>query len=100
MFCADAVADPVAGLWAAREALIALRSNRGSLIDVPMAAVARVARGNARAREEEAEFGDGQWVLDGIAVAPPRARTPVGPAATFGAHTAKVMGEIGVVRWD
>jgi hypothetical protein len=100
MFCADAVADAVTGLWAARETMVALGSNGGSLVDVPMAAVTRRARGNERAQERAAEPRDGRWFLDGIAVAPPRARSPVGPAAAFGSDTAKVMGEIGVVRWD
>jgi crotonobetainyl-CoA:carnitine CoA-transferase CaiB-like acyl-CoA transferase len=99
-FCADAVSDPIAGIWAARAALTALRSGGGSLVDVPMAAVTRLARGNERAAERAAELRDGRWFLDGVAVAPPRARSPVGPAAAFGAHTAKVMGEIGVERWD
>jgi hypothetical protein len=99
-FCADAVADPVAGLWAARAALLALRSHGGSLVDVPMAAVTCLARGAERAEERAAEVRDGEWFLDGVAVAPPRARSPVGSAAPLGAHTAKVMGEIGVARWD
>jgi crotonobetainyl-CoA:carnitine CoA-transferase CaiB-like acyl-CoA transferase len=100
MFCADAIADPVAGLWAARETLVALRSHAGSLVDVPMVAVARLARGNERAIERAAELRDGLSFLDEVAVAPPRARAPAGQAATLGAHTAKVMGELGVARWD
>jgi crotonobetainyl-CoA:carnitine CoA-transferase CaiB-like acyl-CoA transferase len=100
MFCADAVADAVTGLWAARETMVALRSNGGSLVDVPMAAVTRRARGNERAEERAAEPRDGHWFHDGIAVAPPRARSTVGPAVALGTDTAKVMGEIGVVRWD
>ena len=100
MFCADAISDPVAGLWAARAALVALRANGGSLVDVPMAAVTRLARGNERAAERAAELRDGQPFLDGAAVTPPHTRSPVGRAAPCGAHTAKAMGEIGVARWD
>jgi hypothetical protein len=100
LFCADAIADPVAGLWAARAALGALRFGGGSLLDVPLAAVARFARGDERAGERAGELRDGRWFLDDIAVAPPRSRPVVGPAASHGWHTRQVMGEIGVARWD
>jgi hypothetical protein len=99
-FCADAVSDPVAGLWAARAALGALCAGRGLLLDVPMAAVTRLARGDERAVERAAEPHDGHWLLDDVPVAPPRARSTLGPAAPYGAHTAQVMDEIGVGRWD
>ena len=100
MFCADAVADPIAGLWAARAALGALSTGGGILLDVPMAAVSRLARGDDRAPERAAERRDGRWLLDDVAVAPPRARTRRGPAANHGADTAHVMDEIGVGQWD
>jgi hypothetical protein len=99
-FCADAAADPVAGLWAARATLGALCTGDGILLDVPMAAVTRLARGDERAGERRAEPHNGDWFLDDVRVAPPRARSPVGPAAQYGSHTATVMGEIGVARWD
>jgi crotonobetainyl-CoA:carnitine CoA-transferase CaiB-like acyl-CoA transferase len=99
-FCADAVSDPVAGLWAARATLGALGAGEGTLIDVPMAGVTRLARGAERAVERPAELHAGRWFLDDVPVAPPRARAPVGSAAAYGAHTAAVMDEIGVARWD
>jgi hypothetical protein len=40
VFCGDAIADPLTGLYAAAAALGALAAGRGALIDVPMAGVA------------------------------------------------------------
>ncbi|MDQ1384477.1 MAG: hypothetical protein QOG65_1856 [Actinomycetota bacterium] len=100
LFCADAVADPVAGLWAARATLGAVGAGRGIMLDVPMAAVSRLARAGERAVERGAQLHEGRWFVDDIPVAPPRARPFHGRAAAHGAHTAQVMGEIGVARWD
>jgi hypothetical protein len=100
LFCADAIADPITGLWAARAALGAIRAGGGTLLDVPMAAVSRLARRDERVGERAAGLHDGHWILDDIPVAPPRARPPVGRAAAPGADTAQVMGEVGVARWD
>jgi hypothetical protein len=100
LFCADAIADPITGLYAAVAGLAALRNGRGALIDVPMASVARLARGDDRRPEREAVQRDGRWLLDDVPVAAPRARRSPGPAAPFGAHTELVMSEIGARRWD
>ena len=99
LFCADAVSDPVTGLWAARAALGALVAGGGVLLDVAMAAVTRLARGDERDEERAAQLHDGRWLLGDIPVAPPRARSAVGPAAALGADTAHVMDGIGVERW-
>ena len=45
-FCADAIADPIAGLHAAVAALAVMRRGGGCLVDVSMAGVARAARGD------------------------------------------------------
>jgi crotonobetainyl-CoA:carnitine CoA-transferase CaiB-like acyl-CoA transferase len=100
VFCADAVADPVTGLYAAVAALAALETGRGALVDVAMASVARLARGGHRAVERVAERRVGGWYLDGMEVARPHGRTPLGPAPALGADTATVMTDIGVRRWD
>jgi crotonobetainyl-CoA:carnitine CoA-transferase CaiB-like acyl-CoA transferase len=99
-FCGDAIADPIAGLCAAVAALAALRERTGRLLDISMAAAARAARGDDRADERVAELRDGRWVLDGVTVAPPRARSVVGPAPGLGAHSERLMAEFGVRRWD
>jgi crotonobetainyl-CoA:carnitine CoA-transferase CaiB-like acyl-CoA transferase len=62
-FCADAIADPVAGLHAAVAALAVMRRGRGCLVDVSMAAVARAARGDRTLDERP------------VPVLPPRTRT-------------------------
>jgi hypothetical protein len=62
-FCADAIADPIAGLHAAVAALAVMRRGRGCLVDVSMAGVARAARGDRTLDERP------------VQVAPPRTRT-------------------------
>jgi crotonobetainyl-CoA:carnitine CoA-transferase CaiB-like acyl-CoA transferase len=62
MFCADAIADPIAGLHAAVAAMAVLARGGGRLIDVSMAGAARTARGG--------RFVD----ATSVAVAPPRSR--------------------------
>jgi CoA-transferase family III len=100
VFCGDALADPVTGLYAAVAALAALQTGRGALVDVAMASVARLARGHDRSEEREAESRAGKWYLDGAEVAQPRSRRPPGSAAALGADTARVMSDIGVRGWD
>jgi crotonobetainyl-CoA:carnitine CoA-transferase CaiB-like acyl-CoA transferase len=63
MFCADAIADPIAGLHAAVAALGVLAKGGGRLIDVSMAAAARAARGERLVDATEVD------------VAPPRSRS-------------------------
>jgi hypothetical protein len=62
MFCADAIADPIAGLHAAVAAMAVLARGGGGLIDVSMAGAARAARGDRFVDETP------------VAVASPRSR--------------------------
>jgi hypothetical protein len=63
LFCADAIADPIAGLHAAVAALGVLANGGGRLIDVSMAAASRAARGERLVDATE------------VGVAPPRSRS-------------------------
>jgi len=81
MFCADAVADPATGLYAALAAL-SLVAHGGGVADVAMrdvaAHLARAPRGSVRPATRDRH---GAWCIDAyegpVAVAPPRVRTRV-----------------------
>lgn len=77
LFCADAVADPLAGLHAADAALAAWQDGGGSLLDVALCGVAAEALACAPAPNGAVE----------VPVAPPRARSPRGRARALGADT-------------
>jgi crotonobetainyl-CoA:carnitine CoA-transferase CaiB-like acyl-CoA transferase len=78
-FCADAVADPIAGLVAANAALDALAAGGRWMVDVPLARVA-------------AHLAGPTLPVTGAPVpAPPRARPAPRPAPRFGAQTAEVL---------
>jgi hypothetical protein len=62
-FCADAIADPIAGLHAAVAALAVRAAGGGRLVDVSMAAAARAARGDRLPDAAD------------VPVAPPRSRS-------------------------
>jgi crotonobetainyl-CoA:carnitine CoA-transferase CaiB-like acyl-CoA transferase len=86
-FCADAVADPAAGLLAAAAVAAGLRAGGRWLLDVTLSGTAAFLAG-----------GGGRF--DGrtdrpLPVAPPRARPPAGAAPAFGAHTEAVLRELG-----
>lgn len=81
-FCADAVADPLTGLAAAAAALEALAGGDVALLDVAMAGVAASLAGPTLPAVPAPDE-----------VAPPRARSPRGPLAPFGADTAPVLAE-------
>ncbi len=83
VFCADAVADPLAGLTAAVAALACHEAGGSWLVDVAMA---RVAAWCARLPPSP-----GPWTGP---VAPPRARRPAGPAAPLGRDSAVVLGRL------
>lgn len=83
LFCADAVADPLAGLYAAVAALDAWQAGGGVLLDVALRDVAASALGAAPAPL--------RW--DGP-VAPPRARRTAGHARPFGADTRSVLASV------
>jgi len=64
VFCADAVADPITGLYAALGALASLAAGGGHLVDVPMRrAVAYAARGQGCPRRHVVERDGGRWVV-------------------------------------
>jgi len=92
VFCADAVADPLAGLHAALAVERARARGGGCLLDVALADVARHALGGAAdagAPPARVLADDGAWwvACDGVRapVAPPRARRPAGRARPLGA---------------
>jgi crotonobetainyl-CoA:carnitine CoA-transferase CaiB-like acyl-CoA transferase len=84
LFCADAVADPLAGLEAAAEALRALAEGGGLRIDVSLVGAARRAYdGAVRTAADEP-------------VAPPRARPVRRRARPLGADGPAVLRELGL----
>jgi hypothetical protein len=84
LFCADAIADPLAGLHAAVAALDAWLAGGGALLDVSL----RDAAANAIACAPEPP-------APGRAeVAPPRARAARGRARPLGADTAAVLADL------
>jgi hypothetical protein len=84
MFCADAVADPITGLAAARACLDALAAGGRWLLDVSMAGVCAALAGPTLPAPS------------GLAVAPPRARPTTGSAPELGADTTQVLTELGL----
>jgi hypothetical protein len=87
-FCADAVADPLAGLSAAAAALEALQAGGCWLLDVALARVA------ASASADPPPPPTAGLAAAAGAVAPPRARRVTGEAPPLGAHTAAVLAEL------
>jgi crotonobetainyl-CoA:carnitine CoA-transferase CaiB-like acyl-CoA transferase len=86
-FCADAVADPVAGLTAAAATLDALRRGGRWLLDVSLARCAAASVDNpSTAPVRRTPY----------AAAPPRARPAAGPAPDLGADTAGVLAELDI----
>ena len=84
MFCADAIADPITGLAAARACLDALASGGRWLLDVSMAGVcAALASPTLPASPD-------------VAVAPPQARPAVRAAPALGSDTTQVLAELGL----
>jgi hypothetical protein len=90
-FCADAAADPAAGLVAAAACLDALAVGGRWLLDVAMAGVAASLAGSTLGPDPDRP-------VEGPAdeVAPPRARAATGPGPALGAHTAEVLNGLGV----
>ena len=84
-FCADAVADPAAGLLAATAAAAALRAGGRRLLDVSLSGTAAFLAGGSRRFDGRTDRH--------LAVAPPRARPPAGAAPALGAHTEAVLRE-------
>jgi CoA-transferase family III len=88
-FCADAIADPVAGLAAAAACLDALAVGGRWLLDVPMSGVAASLAGPTLVPE-------GSGPSDGLDVASPRARHVRSPGPLLGEHTVEVLNSLGV----
>lgn len=90
-FCADAAADPAAGLVAAAACLDALAVGGRWLVDVAMAGVAASLAGPTLSPDPDS-------LVDGPAdeVAPTRARATTCPGPALGAHTAEVLNGLGV----
>ena len=88
LFCADAYADPVAGLHAAAGALAALVGGGAWLVDVPMRdAVASLLAGAPPGRPP---------VPVGVVAPPPPVPVSAGEARALGADTRSVLSELGL----
>jgi hypothetical protein len=91
----DAIADPLAGAYAAAAVAAALLSPRGQLLDVSMYDVAAAAAGVPGQDAAVVATGPGTWAVttgDGITpVCPPRARRPRSVAPRLGQHTRDVL---------
>ena len=105
VFCGDAIADPLAGLFAAAAALASIAAGGGHLVDVSMhhAAAFAAAGPGCPARHHLAPLGHDRWLVthvDGTdrrtAVAAPPAPSPFPgpPAPPAGADTARVLAEL------
>jgi hypothetical protein len=99
--CADAVADPLAGVHAAVAAYAILTAGRAAMVDVALRDVVAatlvpvvaqpVSRVHRRGRAWTVETSSGD-----TPVGPPRLRTPAGVAAPIGAHTDEVLRRLDV----
>jgi hypothetical protein len=95
-FCADAVADPTAGLAGAAAVLASLAAGGRWLLDVSLRGVAaHLAAGTAGSTEAAIEAQGGTVTTPGgpVPVAEPRARRPSDTAPVLGAHTEAVLAE-------
>ena len=91
----DAIADPLAGAYAAAAVAAALLSPRGQLLDISMYDVAATAGNATTDPAEVVATGPGTWAVrtaqDLVPVGPPRARLPRSAAARLGQHTRAVL---------
>jgi hypothetical protein len=90
LFVADAVADPIAGLFGAVAGLACLGASRGHLVDASLYRAARYARGSLSAPSPAPSA-----VVEG----PPRARTARGSAENVGASTDEILAELAPELW-
>lgn len=99
MFIGDALADPIAGVLAATEALAALARGGGVLVDMALREAAALVAAAAPVPDDEigeVHGGEGgwRWFGDGAALSPPTARPEAAAAASAGRHTAAVLAEL------
>lgn len=99
-FCADAVADPLAGLHAALGAAALWSADMGGLVDVALREVAgSCVVDPAEVVTRDARRRGGRWFLDTaegeVVVQPPRARSIEGRAPAMGVDTDEVLASIG-----
>ena len=82
VFCADAVADPLSGLYAAFGGLASMAGGGGHLVDVSMSAAAAFVQSGPRCSAAHVVEGDGQggWVVghngSRVPIASPSATAP------------------------
>ncbi len=93
LFCADAAADPLSGLAAARACLETLAGGGRWLLDISMADVSAELAGPTLSTLSRS---DGPPAPDGLAPAEPRARRPARVAPELGADTSAVLSELGL----
>ncbi len=99
VFCGDALADPLTGLFAAELALSAPENGRGRLFDVAMSQVVSATLAPAPGSPTGTARRDGPgWAVDtcdgAVPVAAPRRRTIDGHAPEPGEHTTEVLREL------
>jgi crotonobetainyl-CoA:carnitine CoA-transferase CaiB-like acyl-CoA transferase len=102
LFCADAIADPLAGMHAAVAAMAVWRDGGGRLIDIALRDVAAHALGFASSRRHapasvrERPGAGWEVVADGTrqVVAPPRARPAAAMARPLGTDTDALLGRL------
>jgi len=95
ILCADAAADPVAGIHAAVAAVACLLGGGGYLVDVSMREAVAAGLATRRLPELIATPSAGGWEADlgevSVPVAPPRSRAVPGTVARLGADTSAVL---------
>jgi crotonobetainyl-CoA:carnitine CoA-transferase CaiB-like acyl-CoA transferase len=101
VFCGDALADPLTGLYAAELAMTAPTGGLGILFDVSMSAVVSATLCGADAGPSTAARRTASgWVVDSEhgprPVALPCGRPVTGQAPTAGQHTDEVLRELGI----
>jgi CoA-transferase family III len=101
VFCADAIADPIAGLAAGAAAAAAIANGGGRMVEVALRDVAARAAREHPARPGRAVRDEYRWRLDDATrteIAPPRPPPPprFGGARPAGADTIAVLSELGI----